>query len=116
MRTSSRLAALAMTATLLGGAAETEQAPQCADGPTIYVQNRGSRPVTFVVLRPDRSPCTSAVTVTFGNRVRVNACGPVALIGLNDGVEDTFTPVSVGHIYEIYPESGRWKVRAADAK
>ena len=68
----------------------------------------------MVILRPDRTPCGPPVTLVFGNRVQAKTCGRSALIGLNDGIANTFTPVLVGHIYEIYAEAGRWKIRGAD--
>ena len=69
-----------------------------------------------MLLRPDRSLCSGPAKITPGNRRRVYSCGQNAVIGLHDGVEPIFTPVQLGHVYEIYPSAGRWKIRNADVQ
>lgn len=46
--------------------------------------------------------------------MRLYSCGQTAVIGLNDGVANTFTDAALGHVYEVYPSGGRWKIRGAD--
>jgi hypothetical protein len=113
-----RLAGSTFAAMLLLVAAplEADVLPGNATGDFIFLQSRAKQPIVVRVLKPGNAPCGQPVTLTFGNRVRVPACGPQAVIGLNDGVEDTFTPVRAPGVYEVYPSAGRWKVRGADAQ
>ncbi len=82
----------------------------------VFVQNIGRQSVAVVVFKPNKQACTKATRIPSGNRLRLYSCGRSAVLGLNDGAQDIFTNVELGHVYEIYPDAGRWKVRNADVE